>query len=99
MLIFVAISYGCLLSVIHSQGVSQTVHKVVQVMMLISLRVFQAEKTWRVIGFMSCVVGFLCFELSPSFYRLIGNWTPFKLFMSVGLRLAILTTILFAKPS
>ncbi|RHN52474.1 putative TIR domain-containing protein [Medicago truncatula] len=78
--------------------VSQT-RRVVQVIMLISLRVFQAETTWRVIGFMSCIVGLLCYALSPSFNRLFGRWNPFKVFLYVALSLAILTTILVVKQA
>jgi hypothetical protein len=96
MLIFVAIIYGCLLSVIHSQSVSETVHKVIQVM--ISLMVFQAETTWRVVGFMSSAVGFLCYALSPCFNPLIKSWESFMVVYLV-LCFVILTTILFPKRS
>jgi len=102
MLIFVAIIYGCLLSVIHSQGVShvsQTVHKVVQVMMSISLRVFQAETTWRVVGSMSCEFGTLCYALSPCFEPLIKIWEPFVVVYLLLLYVVFLTTICFTKSS
>lgn len=62
-------------------GVSQTAHKATKVKMPIPHWDFKAEKTWRVVGLMSSVVGLLCYALSPSFNRLIGRWKPFKFFL------------------
>lgn len=73
--------------------------QVVQYMISISHNVFQAETTWRVVGFLSCVVGLLCYALGPSFIRLFGRWNPFKVVLYVVLSLAILTTILFVKQA
>ncbi|KAI9125220.1 hypothetical protein K1719_003836 [Acacia pycnantha] len=41
-------------------------------------------KVWRFLGFVSCVVGFICYALSPSFHNLFGHRTLFKiLFYSI----------------
>ncbi|KAI9125206.1 hypothetical protein K1719_003822 [Acacia pycnantha] len=41
-------------------------------------------KVWRFLGFVSCVVGFICYAFSPSFHNLFGHWTLFKiLFYSI----------------
>ena len=82
-------------SISHSVSDVSKTCRVVQVIM----SVFQAETTWRVVGFMSCIVGLLCYALSPSFNRLFGRWNPFKVFLYVALSLAILTTIIFAKKA
>ncbi|KAI9125109.1 hypothetical protein K1719_003765 [Acacia pycnantha] len=37
------------------------------------------RRVWRVLGFVSCVVGFICYALSTSFYDLFGQWTSFKI--------------------
>ncbi|RHN52591.1 hypothetical protein MtrunA17_Chr6g0482211 [Medicago truncatula] len=80
-------------------GVSQTAHKATKVKMPIPHWDFKAEKTWRVVGLMSSVVGLLCYALSPSFNRLIGRWKPFKFFLYGVSSLVIFTTVLFAKQS
>jgi len=97
MLVFVAIIYGCLLSVIHSQDVSQTVHKVVQVMMSISLMVFQAETTRKAVGgFMSFVVIRLWHDLSYSSIPLI-LLVIFLVSLCCNILIAMLSAILKSK--
>ncbi|KAE9620092.1 hypothetical protein Lalb_Chr02g0160091 [Lupinus albus] len=38
---------------------------------------------WRLVGFMSSIVGFTCYALSPSFNDLFGNRNPLKMVYSV----------------
>ncbi|KAJ1386709.1 putative transmembrane protein [Sesbania bispinosa] len=79
--------------------VLQTSQRFLQVTMQTSQRLFQAKMMWRLVGFVSSVVGLLCYALSPSFNRLIGGWNIFKLFLYVVLSLVVCATILFAKQS
>ncbi|XP_054824706.1 uncharacterized protein LOC129322400 [Prosopis cineraria] len=36
---------------------------------------------WRFLGFVSSVVGFICYAFSPSFHNLFGHWTLFKIIL------------------
>ncbi|XP_027357539.1 TMV resistance protein N-like [Abrus precatorius] len=64
-----------------------------------STSALQAEMMWRLVGLVSSIVGLLCFALSPSFHRLIGQWNPFKFSLYALLSLVICATILFARQS
>ncbi|KAK7251326.1 hypothetical protein RIF29_34412 [Crotalaria pallida] len=52
---------------------------------------------WRFVGFVSSIVGLLCYALSPSFTRLIRGWNPLKLGLYVVLAYIIWAIILLAK--
>ncbi|KAJ7949022.1 Exocyst subunit exo70 family protein [Quillaja saponaria] len=34
---------------------------------------------WRIVGFVSSIVGFICYALSSSFKQLVGEWNPWKI--------------------
>ncbi|XP_058771089.1 disease resistance protein Roq1-like [Vicia villosa] len=77
----------------------ETCKRAARVMLQVSVRVLQAEATWRLVGLVSSVVGLLCYALSPSFNRLIGGWNSFKGVLYAVFSLVIITTILFGKES
>ncbi|KAK7270722.1 hypothetical protein RJT34_26087 [Clitoria ternatea] len=64
-------------------------------------RALHADKTWRLVGLGSSIVGMLCYALSPSFNRLIGGWNPFKfsLYGIFSLVICVTFTLLFARNS
>lgn len=46
---------------------------------MISFKIDIPPKVWRFLGFVSSVVGFICYALSPSFQDLFGHWTFFSI--------------------
>ncbi|KAE9606030.1 hypothetical protein Lalb_Chr10g0103581 [Lupinus albus] len=54
-------------------------------------------KVQRCVGFISSVVGFLCYALSPSFNHLFGHWNLLKIFLYFGFSFIICLATLFAK--
>ncbi|KAL5095723.1 hypothetical protein RYX36_000050 [Vicia faba] len=81
------------------QIICKTCKRAARVMLQASVRVLQAEVTWRLVGLVSSVVGLLCYALSPSFNQLIGGWNSFKIVLYAMFSLIIGATILFGKKS
>ncbi|PNX85186.1 exocyst complex component, partial [Trifolium pratense] len=54
-------------------------------------------KLWRFVGFVSSIVGLLCYGLSSSFNYLFGDWNLLKIFLYSVFSLIISLIILFAK--
>ncbi|OIW04389.1 hypothetical protein TanjilG_32581 [Lupinus angustifolius] len=52
---------------------------------------------WRIVGFVSAVVGLLCYALSSSFNLLFGDWNFFKIFLYCVFSFIICFITLFAK--
>ncbi|KAJ7949020.1 Exocyst subunit exo70 family protein [Quillaja saponaria] len=52
---------------------------------------------WRIVGFVSSIVGFICYALSSSFKQLLGEWNPWKI-VTYSLVSSVLSgMMLFAK--
>ncbi|KAL4364953.1 hypothetical protein HN51_024897 [Arachis hypogaea] len=54
-------------------------------------------RIWRLLGFASTLIGFICYALSSSFYQLFGSWTLFKIVAYSIFSIIICLTILFPK--
>ncbi|KAE9596064.1 putative exocyst complex component Exo70, cullin repeat-like-containing domain-containing protein [Lupinus albus] len=54
-------------------------------------------KIWRIVGFVSAVVGLLCYALSSSFNLLFGDWNFSKIFLYCVFSFIICFITLFAK--
>ncbi|CAL0312289.1 unnamed protein product [Lupinus luteus] len=54
-------------------------------------------KVWMFVGFVSSVVGLLCYALSSSFNKLFGEWNFFKIFLYVIISFTIFFMTLVAK--
>ncbi|KAK7276064.1 hypothetical protein RIF29_17196 [Crotalaria pallida] len=52
---------------------------------------------WRFVGFVSSVVGLLCYALSSSFNNLFGHWNFFKIFLYFIFSFIVIFMTLFAK--
>ncbi|XP_028769413.1 uncharacterized protein LOC114726857 [Neltuma alba] len=57
-------------------------------------------KVWRFLGFVSSVVGFVCYAFSPSFHDLFGHWTLFSivLYSTLSTIFSILTLLVNKCP-
>ncbi|KAL1308460.1 hypothetical protein AAHE18_17G108000 [Arachis hypogaea] len=54
-------------------------------------------RIWRLLGFASTLIGFICYALSSSFYQLFGSWTLFKIVAYSIFSIIICLIILFPK--
>ena len=52
---------------------------------------------WRITGFVSSIVGFICYALSPSFQGLFGQWNPLKIVIYSLIRSLLSILMLFVK--
>ncbi|KAF7816184.1 disease resistance protein RPM1-like [Senna tora] len=52
---------------------------------------------WRIVGFASSAVGFLCYALSSSFTHLFGDWNLLKIIIYSALSCIICSFLLYAK--
>ncbi|KAF7833807.1 exocyst complex component EXO70B1-like [Senna tora] len=53
------------------------------------------QQLWRILGFISSVVGLLSYAWSSSFNNLFGEWTPFKIFLYTLVSFIITNITLF----
>ena len=53
---------------------------------------------WKVTGFVSGIVGFICFALGPSFEELFGQWNLLKIYIYIVVASLLSILILFARP-
>ncbi|KAK7276048.1 hypothetical protein RIF29_17179 [Crotalaria pallida] len=60
-------------------------------------RCLMQPKVYRFVGFVSAVVGLLCYALSSSFNHLFGHWNFFKIFLYFIFSFIICFMTLFAK--
>ncbi|KAL2317421.1 hypothetical protein Fmac_031297 [Flemingia macrophylla] len=54
-------------------------------------------KVWRLVCFVSSIVGLVCYALSSSFNHLYGNWTWWKIFLYIVLSFFVSLAVLSAK--
>jgi hypothetical protein len=54
------------------------------------------KKVWKFVGFVSAVVGLVCYALSSSFNHLFGNWNLLKIILYTVLSFIICLMNLFA---
>ncbi|KAE9606026.1 hypothetical protein Lal_00024704 [Lupinus albus] len=55
------------------------------------------QQVWRFMGFVSAVIGLLCYSLSSSFNHLFGSWNSLKIFLYLCFSFIICFITLFAK--
>lgn len=60
-------------------------------------RWLKKEAVWRYVGFVSTIVGLLCYGLSSSFNSLFGEWSLLKIFLYSVFSLFICLWSLFPK--
>ncbi|KHN19141.1 hypothetical protein glysoja_045792 [Glycine soja] len=60
-------------------------------------RWLKKEAVWRYVGFVSTIVGLLCYGLSSSFNSLFGEWSLLKIFLYSVFSLFICLSSLFPK--
>jgi len=54
---------------------------------------------WRLTGFISSIIGLLCYALSSSFKHLFGDWNLLKIFLYGIVSFITCCTVLLAKNS
>ncbi|KAK7276066.1 hypothetical protein RIF29_17198 [Crotalaria pallida] len=69
----------------------------IPVMSIQTWRWFLQPKIRRLIGFVSAVIGLVCYALSSSFNHLFGQWNLFKIFLYSCFSFIICLATLFAK--